>query len=517
MKDNEAIKNPLDLNQIEFWVSTILFVFSVFILTTQANYGPSYKDQYYGHYQSMDGYNLFMPKFCRYAVLYAAFLIFNFRLIPALANDRHLASPVILGGVLFVSLCLMYAVTDTYLEPKLAKGHYPGLYLDARIFQRCLLQASWILMTYSFYSFIKYASVRLLKQIDKVDPQHHQITRESMIALIGWLVLLFFLISTNANPGVIMLFGFTVFLAIFIYWYSSYRLIPYIKYKKQRFINYMGIVTFMVFVSIIILAVVVSTFEHHIVIPIILLNAAFQLLVVAPITWQVYKYRAASNEELYRLKTALGRSDANYEMLRSQINPHFLFNALNTLYGTALQEKADRTSEGIQQLGDMMRFMLHENMQESISLAREIDYLRHFISLQKLRTQTSPDISIQSDIPDQVSGARITPMLLIPFVENAFKHGISLREPSYIKITLQVKGDTLYFDVHNSIHIKPDNDPEKGYSGIGLNNLKQRLQLVYPQKHELIIRETAKEFFIHLTLHLSTDTRNEVFVTPNAV
>jgi LytS/YehU family sensor histidine kinase len=93
-------------------------------------------------------------------------------------------------------------------------------------------------------------------------------------------------------------------------------------------------------------------------------------------------------------------------------------------------------------------------------------------------------------------------MLLIPFVENAFKHGISLREPSHIKITLQTQGHKLYFDVHNSIHVKPDNDPEKDKSGIGLNNVKQRLELLYPHKHELIIRETGKEFFIHLTIDL---------------
>jgi sensor histidine kinase YesM len=93
-------------------------------------------------------------------------------------------------------------------------------------------------------------------------------------------------------------------------------------------------------------------------------------------------------------------------------------------------------------------------------------------------------------------------MLLIPFIENAFKHGISLQQPSYIKITLQTKESTLYFDVSNSIYTKSDNDPEKLKSGIGLENVKQRLSLLYYGKHELIIRESANEFFIHLTLQL---------------
>ncbi|MDQ3276960.1 MAG: histidine kinase, partial [Bacteroidota bacterium] len=170
--------------------------------------------------------------------------------------------------------------------------------------------------------------------------------------------------------------------------------------------------------------------------------------------------------------------------------------------GTAIQEGAERTSEGIEKLGDMMRFMLHENMQEKISLTREIDYLNNYISLQRLRTDTHSMVKIDAHIEQPVTPVQIAPMLLIPFVENAFKHGISFREPSHIKITLEVKDKTLNFDVYNSKHIRPENDPEKNKSGIGLNNVKQRLQVMYPRRHELIIRETGKEFFVHLTLQL---------------
>jgi LytS/YehU family sensor histidine kinase len=227
-----------------------------------------------------------------------------------------------------------------------------------------------------------------------------------------------------------------------------------------------------------------------------------QLIISAPLSWYIYKKRNDSNNELNSLKKELGKSDASLSFLRSQINPHFLFNALNTLYGTALQEKAERTGEGIQKLGDMMRFMLQENLQDKISLTRDVDYLNNYISLQKLRTSRSSSISIETQIEEQLNNQQIAPMLLIPFVENAFKHGVSLQNPSHIKITLQTKENTLYFDVNNSIHIKPDNDPEKLKSGIGLQNVKQRLTLLYPRKHELIIRESANEFFIHLTLQL---------------
>jgi two-component system, LytTR family, sensor kinase len=153
-------------------------------------------------------------------------------------------------------------------------------------------------------------------------------------------------------------------------------------------------------------------------------------------------------------------------------------------------------------LGDMMRFMLHENHQQKILLSREIEYLRNYIELQLLRTSTSPNILIETRIEDELTEKYIAPMLLIPFVENAFKHGVSLKHKSWIKITLHCDGNKLYFDVYNSTHARSEQDPEKDMSGIGLNNVKQRLELLYPNKQELIIRETPDEFFVHLTLQL---------------
>jgi LytS/YehU family sensor histidine kinase len=96
----------------------------------------------------------------------------------------------------------------------------------------------------------------------------------------------------------------------------------------------------------------------------------------------------------------------------------------------------------------------------------------------------------------------IAPMLLIPFVENAFKHGISLKEPSWIKVNLSMQDDRLFFDVYNSVHLKQINDPEKNRSGIGIPNVRQRLLQLYPNKHELTIRQTDMEYFVHLTLTL---------------
>jgi sensor histidine kinase YesM len=226
--------------------------------------------------------------------------------------------------------------------------------------------------------------------------------------------------------------------------------------------------------------------------------------ILAPVQWISFKRFARNNEELFVLKKKLGRTEANVDLLRSQINPHFLFNALNTLYGLAIQEKADRTSEAIEKLGGMMRFMLHENVQEKILLARDIEYLNNYIALQRLRTDSNPNIKIQITIQKEESASlQIAPMLLIPFIENAFKHGISLKEESQIRISLELKQSTLYFDVFNTKHVRSENDPEKNSNGIGLLNVKHRLQLVYPDKHELVIRETSNDYFVHLMINLA--------------
>jgi LytS/YehU family sensor histidine kinase len=245
------------------------------------------------------------------------------------------------------------------------------------------------------------------------------------------------------------------------------------------------------------------TGDSEIAVTIAFFNSLLQFLVTTPFSWMLYRRYKKGTDEVVNLQTELGQSAAKLDFLRSQINPHFLFNALNTLYGTAIQEKAERTGEGIQKLGDMMRFMLHDNLQPKIQVAREVEYLNNYISLQRLRTDAIPGVSIQTDIDGQPSMEQISPMLLIPFVENAFKHGISFRAPSYIRVSLALVAKTLQFDVSNSNHSGQSGDPEKDKSGVGLANVKQRLALLYPERHELTIRETEREFFVHLSVQLS--------------
>lgn len=226
-----------------------------------------------------------------------------------------------------------------------------------------------------------------------------------------------------------------------------------------------------------------------------------QFFITTPVSWLIYQQRKDRILQLRGAEEALVRSRANLEFLRSQINPHFLFNALNTLYGTALREKAPDSAAGIQMLGDMMRFMLHENHLEFIPMSKEVEYLQNYISLQKLRTPASPDMVIEDHINEANCNHQIAPMILIPFVENAFKHGVSLRERSWISIKLTCDEKQIRFEVRNSIHPLMQNDPEKEHSGIGLKNVLERLNLVYPGKHAIKIQTIEQEYIVQLSIH----------------
>lgn len=205
-------------------------------------------------------------------------------------------------------------------------------------------------------------------------------------------------------------------------------------------------------------------------------------------------------KERTQLETQVSQKTAELGQLRSQINPHFLFNALNTLYSVSLRENAVQTSDGIQKLGDMMRFMLHENHQDRIPLTKELEYLNNFIEIQRMRLDESQDIKIEVNIQDADREIFVAPMLLNPFVENAFKHGISFREASWIYITLTHDAQHLYFKVHNSLHPKSEEGLNDHSHSIGLENVKKRLELIYPNRHTLEIQKTHQDYFVSLVL-----------------
>ncbi len=144
--------------------------------------------------------------------------------------------------------------------------------------------------------------------------------------------------------------------------------------------------------------------------------------------------------------------------------------------------------------------MLHENNRDRIALDKEIEYLHNYIQIQRMRIDETHDIDIRVNIQEPELPIYLAPMMLTPFVENAFKHGISLRQRSWIYITLTFDDTHLYFKVHNSRHAKPTTPPTELESGVGLANVSKRLELVYPGRHELRSQQSAQDYFVSLTL-----------------
>lgn len=431
----------------------------------------------------------------------------------------------------YLIIYLNYILLCFYVNPELNKKEEPVK--KGVLFVFAFLSVSLITGTITVFWAIL-LGIKLMLILFRSKQNKNQLSFEAGFLVGIWVIITTALFFLYAHALIKLYVLLVVPVAITLYLYAVYYSIPKASKKVWKRTNHFFSMLLMSILSTAILTAITvpiyqinnynfnsfsaGSFTSTISIPLLLIsqnqaasllllllgNFLTQMIIITPLSWSIYKNRNARKaEEIISLKTELGKADANLNFLKSQINPHFLFNALNTLYGTALQEKADRTGEGIQKLGDMMRFMLQENMEDKILLSKDVDYLNNYIALQKLRTSVSEDITIHTEIEEQTNHLYISPMLLIPFVENAFKHGISLQSPSHIKISLQTSGQTLYFDVHNSLHTKTENDPEKSHSGIGLQNVQQRLALLYPDQHELIIRKNAKDFFIHLTLQLS--------------
>ncbi len=499
-----TIKNDRDksfsISKVEFWAATIIFVFALVSLPTGESpreflFGQAFVPfSYYGHYV--------IPQLLRYSLFYVVFLSLNFWVVPRLIRKEALALNIIIVILIFFGLGSLLGTLDTYTKNYIFNEYGSDQAAYELFFQRSFHYAFWLLLMFALYSVIKYTALYILSNSEAIQSKYRIVTRDGLTVFILWMVSMFLLLISEAEKALIVAWGIFGPYAILLYGYSFYELLPKVISKARPLRAYLLRIFLILVVSFIPIALIFFLLlqEDRLGFGISALNILFQLLVTVPFSWVMFKRHIRGREELFTLRNELGRSTANLDFLRSQINPHFLFNALNTIYGTAIQEKAERTSEGIEKLGDMMRFMLQENMQEKISLVREIDYLNNYISLQKLRTDPNPNIRVQAIIECPTNSIQIAPMLLIPFVENAFKHGISFREPSHINITLEVKNNILNFDVYNSKHSRQENDPEKDNNGIGLENVKQRLQLVYPGKHDLQIRKTGKEFFIHLTI-----------------
>ncbi len=190
------------------------------------------------------------------------------------------------------------------------------------------------------------------------------------------------------------------------------------------------------------------------------------------------------------------------EMLRSQINPHFIFNTLNTIYFLMEQKEGERAKEALLKFSDTLSHQLYDYNKDWIDLAKEIDYLKNYIELQRMRHDEEL-LALNCELPGRANGYKIAPMLLIPFVENAFKHG-SNSKGYEVNIFLKIEKNMLHFTTENTINPnKPQRiGDKKKVGGIGLKNVKRRLDLVYTNRYELDINEEGEIYKADLRIKL---------------
>ncbi|HSG28724.1 MAG TPA: sensor histidine kinase [Candidatus Krumholzibacterium sp.] len=192
--------------------------------------------------------------------------------------------------------------------------------------------------------------------------------------------------------------------------------------------------------------------------------------------------------------------ETELEMLKTQINPHFLFNTLNNLFGIAIKSD-EKVAAGIARLSRLMRYMMDETGDEKVALSKEIEQIECLMELHRLRFSEDDDIDIDLEVKGDIDDVMIPPMILVTFVENALKHGIVLDAPSFVEVRLKVAGSTLEFSVTNSLHVVR-RDKTGSDAGSGLKNSRRRLDLLYPGSHHLSIGDSGGEFKVTLRVDL---------------
>lgn len=201
------------------------------------------------------------------------------------------------------------------------------------------------------------------------------------------------------------------------------------------------------------------------------------------------------NEDL-RKKVENEKVSSELQFLKTQLNPHFLFNSLNAIYSLSVKGSS-KTSEAIISLSELMRYMLYEADKDKVKLGKELEYIKNYVQLQRLRLSDSANVKLK--ISGEERGKEVPPLLFISFIENAFKYGTDYKGRTYVNIGLLINEKNIHLRVENKIgaHRK-----EPKNSGVGLENIKNRLRLLYPDSHRLQITDNGETYVVDLNLNL---------------
>jgi hypothetical protein len=301
---------------------------------------------------------------------------------------------------------------------------------------------------------------------------------------------------------------------LIIFYLNFYILIPFLYFRNRHILYALTVIAGLVVISLVPSLLTgyvpwdlpkhpeIGLFKDHESEPVPLMRSDASFLV--QVAHNIFLYSAVIlfslllRVQVKLLKTELLKHNAELGTLKNQINPHFLFNTLNNIYAFAIREKAPNTSSSILKLSGMMRYVVTETSKEFVALDKEISYTNDYIELQKMRLTKTLHLSY--NVTGFIGNQTIAPLILMPFIENAFKHGVNPDEESYIGINISVSENVLTMNVDNQkVKVAPELHAK---SGVGIANTKARLELLYPKKYCLSINEDSSHYRVQLTIEL---------------
>jgi two-component system LytT family sensor kinase len=321
--------------------------------------------------------NLLFPEILRAMTVYGGALYLSGYIIPRLINQKkHVLSVfhlLLFGAIILLGL----SFSDYLLNQYMYHGPVAGRRSLLRLFLKNFLFLAKLLSVYTIYCIIREAIIRYVERDDARRDYRVLVTNAMSAVVIGYVTLFIFgaMFRLFQSSQIFIVYQLLLPPAIIIYFICLYKFYPDVAERKMRIFPAIGrliLLLCVVALPFFLLFTIIRSTNKAL---LFLTACAIVEVSAAVVAWFVYRQQKEKLDRLRGLEAELGTTTAGLLFLRSQINPHFLFNALNTIYGMALQEQADRTAEGVQKLGDMMRFMLHENAKEFISLKKEVDYL----------------------------------------------------------------------------------------------------------------------------------------------
>ncbi len=334
-----------------------------------------------------------------------------------------------------------------------------------------------------------------------------------LFQVVLWLIFAIFIANSQVGKTIFILETICLFIVqcvfiILIIWYLAPKLL--FKKKHLQFIL-LGIIltiscAFLITVIFPLPEVPILVVENAVPLPpphkpsrfinhTLMLGFSFILAtVIESVYYAIEKEKETIQNKNEQLQTEL-------KLLKSQINPHFLFNALNNIYSLSVIN-SPKTQESISYLSEMLRYVLYDCVRNLVAIDKEVNYINNYIRLFNLKS--SKPFNITTNFNVENNAIKLAPMLFIPFIENAFKHSsIGKQKDSFITIDLKADASTINFSVRNSIPKTPKEKDAVG--GIGLENVKKRLRILYPEKHQLQISDSNEVFDVRLQLKLNND------------